>query len=197
MTRRVFLVDIMDTVVVDPFFHGGIETFFGASPRELFKSIRPGIWVQFERGEIDEETYYRSFFADGRGVDGPALVRWMAERYRIVDGMQALLTELRDADIEIHALSNYPVWWQVIERTCELSRWLQWSFVSCDTGVRKPDLAAYEGPLEALGVQAEQVLFADDRMTNVEAAIATGMGGHTFDDAAGLRAKFVKLGWLD
>jgi FMN hydrolase / 5-amino-6-(5-phospho-D-ribitylamino)uracil phosphatase len=198
MTRdaRVLLADIMDTVVVDPFFHAGIEDFFGLTARELYKAIRPGVWLQFERGELDEQAYYTQFFADGRGVDGAALVAWMRPRYRFVDGMEALLAEANGAGIEVHALSNYPVWWRVIEDELCLSRYLQWRFVSCMTGVRKPDPGAYTGPLETLGVAAEQCLFTDDRAANVAAAEALGMHGHTFADADGLRIKMVQLGWL-
>ena len=186
----------MDTVVVDPFFHGGIEDFFGVGVPELYKSIRPGVWVQFERGELDAQTYYRSFFADGRAIDGPALVAWMAERYRLVDGIEDVLQRAVGAGIEIHALSNYPVWWQVIEERLELSRWLQWSFVSCMTGVRKPDPGAYLGPLDRLGAWPQQCLFTDDRQSNVDAAMEVGMHGHTFEGSDGLLEKLRALGWV-
>ncbi len=194
--RRVLLVDIMDTVVVDPFFHGGVESFFGATVAELYKSIRPGIWLRFERGEIDEDEYYANFFADGRAVDGPALVQWMRTRYRFVDGMEALLSDAGAAGIEIYALSNYPVWWRVIEEQLLLSRYLQWRYVSCMTGVRKPAPQAYIGPTQDLGVAPQRCLFTDDRQSNVSAAQELGMHGHTFTDTAGLRAKMEAMGWL-
>ena len=155
-TRRILLADIMDTVVVDPFFHGGIEDFFGMSKRELFGAIQPGVWLEFERGELSEEAYYQRFFRDGSGVDGAALVAWMSERYRIVDGMEALLEDAVRAGIEVYALSNYPVWWRVIEERLALSRYLQWRFVSCMTGVRKPDPKAYRIPLKELGAQPRE-----------------------------------------
>ncbi len=193
---RVLLLDVMDTLVVDPFFHSDLRTFFGVGLRELGPRIRADHWVRFERGELDEPTYYAGFFADGTGVDGPALAQWMAERYRPVPGIEALLGELRQAGVPMYALSNYPVWWRLIERELRLSRWLQWRFVSCMTGVRKPDPAAYTGPAAALGVPTAQCVFVDDRRSNVDAAIATGMAGVVFESAAQLRRSLVDLGVL-
>ncbi len=194
--RRALLLDIMDTVVVDPFFHGGIEDFFGLSLSELYAAIRPGLWVAFEHGEVDEDEYYRRFFADGRGVDGAALLQWMRDGYRIVDGMVELMSELRAEGIPMYALSNYPVWWREIEATLTLSRWLQWRFVSCMTGVRKPDPRSYTGAADALGLQTSACFFVDDRRSNVDAAVDTGMQGAVFSDAASLRQALVEAGYL-
>lgn len=51
--------------------------------------------------------------------------------------MEALLERLAAAGIRMHAFSNYPAWWALIEERLGLSRYLQWTFVSC------------EGPLKA------------------------------------------------
>ncbi len=191
------LFDVMDTVVVDPFFADDLGSLFGLELKALLVEMTPDVWPVFERGEIDRETYYARFTRGGierLGVTGPALEAWMAERYRWVPGMEGLLQELQAAGVQQVSLSNYPAWWQLIESRLGLSRYLDWRFVSCKTGVRKPDPRAYLGPAEALGVAPERCVFIDDRESNCAAARAVGMHGLRFTDSATLRAQLQSLG---
>ena len=48
-------------------------------------------------------------------------------------------------------------------------------FLSHEMGLLKPDLAAFEYVVEALGCPAERILFLDDNQINVEGARAAGM----------------------
>ena len=50
--------------------------------------------------------------------------------YRYLDGMEPLLERLAAAGAEVHAFSNYPAWWQLVEGKLALSRYLRWTFVS-------------------------------------------------------------------
>jgi HAD superfamily hydrolase (TIGR01509 family) len=124
-------------------------------------------------------------------VDAAALRDAIVSGYRWLPGMEALLAELCAAGVELHALSNYPDWWRLIEERLRLSRYLRWSFVSCRTGVRKPDAECFLGAARALGVPPEQCLFIDDRPGNVAAAESVGMPALLFTDAASLRAALV------
>lgn len=187
MDRPVLLLDVMDTLVVDPFVRV-TPAFFEMSFEELLAAKCPDAWPAFERGEIDEATLGQRYFRDGRSFELDALCAKMREAYTFVPGMQALLIELAERGFEIHALSNYPVWWRMIEAKLELSRYLKWSFVSCSTGVRKPDPEAYLGPARALGKAPHAFLFVDDRASNCTAAEAVGMPAHTFTGAERLRA---------
>ncbi|MCO4762855.1 MAG: HAD-IA family hydrolase [Myxococcales bacterium] len=191
---QAILLDIMDTVVVDPFFDDDLGAHFGLDRQTLFSRMTPDIWPAFERNELTAEVYYSRFFKDGSGVDGPALEAWMTERYRWVDGMKDLLSELKSLNIGVFALSNYPVWWQHIEDRLGLGRYLEWRFVSCMTGVRKPDPAAYLGPASSLSLPPGACLFIDDRLSNCDAAQAVGMPAHHFQTTAQLRADLRRLG---
>jgi hypothetical protein len=55
--------------------------------------------------------------------------------------MEQLLGRLKAAGYEMHALSNYPVWHQMIEEKLRLSRFLSWTYLSC------------EGPMEVGGTR--------------------------------------------
>jgi len=194
MSDTVLLLDVMDTIVWDPYRL--MPDFFGMDWRELMRAIGRNGWVEFETGEIDEETFLRTFFADGRSYDTDGLRALMWDNYRWLDGMESLLGELLGAGVPMHALSNYPDWYLAIEERLGLSRFLDWTFVSCLTGVRKPDPRAYTGAAETLGLPPSRLLFVDDREKNVAAARSVGLQGVRFDSAGSLRAALVERGVL-
>ncbi len=183
---KILLLDIMDTVVWDPFATEE-PAFFGLTLKALQCQKDPTAWVEFELGEIDEEEYFRRFFTDRRTVDGEGLKDTFRRAYQWVEGMEDLLRELHGCGQPIHALSNYPPWYRLIDEALGVGRYLEWSFVSCHTGVRKPTPTAYLGAAEALGVDPGECLFVDDRQLNCDAAAAVGMSAVRFTGAPALR----------
>jgi HAD superfamily hydrolase (TIGR01509 family) len=185
----------MDTLVHDPFYLE-MPAFFGLSFEDWLRAKNPSVWVPFERGEMQEAELLRALFADSRAYDHAGFLNMLHESYRFLDGIEPLLAEMTSRGVAMHTFSNYPCWYALIESKVRLSRYVKWTFVSCNTGMRKPDLAAYRHALETLGVTPDRVLFVDDRSINVQAAEATGMRGHVFRDAAVLRAALSDLGVL-
>lgn len=189
------LLDVMGTLVHDP-FDLEIPRFFGLSQAELRREQLPGLWERFERGEIDESQYLDHYFQDGRAIDRGAFREVVRSAYRWLDGAEAILADLRGRGYELHALSNYPVWYLVIEEQLHLSRYLSWSFVSCRTRVRKPDPAAFRGAALALDRPPQGCLFVDDREVNCRAAEAVGMQAVHCEGARGLRTELRRLSFL-
>lgn len=185
MSTPVLLFDVMGTLVHDPFFVE-VPAFFGTDLRTLVDVKHPTSWVDFELGTIDEDTLGRTFFANERRLDVAGLKAAMVDAYRWLPGMEELLSTLKERGIEMHVLSNYPRWYQLIEEKLGVSRYMPWTFVSCHTGTRKPDAAAYTGAAQRLGVSAEACLFVDDRALNCRGARAVGMSAIEFGDAAQL-----------
>ncbi len=193
--RPIVLWDVMGTLVHDPFYQEMPE-FFGVSFEVLLQSLQPGVWVEFELGERSEERFLQAFFADGRDFDRAGFVDAVRSAYRWMPGIEALVRELREAGCAMHAFSNYPVWYQMIEERLALSRFLQWTFVSCKMGLRKPDAAAYAHVLRELGVDPRRCVFIDDRRRNCEAARQAGIQSIVFEGADALRASLSELGAL-
>ena len=81
-------------------------------------------------------------------------------------------------------------------RGTDVTRAVPWSFVSCDTGLRKPDPRAWEHALETLGAAPHEVLFVDDREGNVRAARELGIGALRFEGADHLRDELGRLAVL-
>jgi HAD superfamily hydrolase (TIGR01509 family) len=192
----VLLLDVMDTLVRDPFWVE-IPRYFGVTLEQLLPQLRKGAWVEFELDALDEATFVSRFFADGRAVDAAGLRAAVQAGYRLLPGVEPLLHELAQRGVPMHAFSNYPRWYALIEEALGLSAWVQWSFVSCDTRLRKPDPAAYLHASRTLGVEPSACLFVDDRESNCAAAREQGMDAVHFTDAAALRRALIERGVLE
>ena len=193
---KILLLDVMGTLVTEPYMEV-LPKFFGMSLKEVFSRRDLHSWPAFERNEISEEDYFRESFKNiNPDLDGKKLKQMMYDYYQIIDGIEPLLKELQERSIPMYALSNYPTWYEMIEEKLKLSRYLEWKFVSCQTGVRKPDPRSYTGPAETLGVSTSDCIFVDDRKINCEAARETGMVAIEFSNAEKLRAELMAFGVL-
>ncbi|MDH3726059.1 MAG: HAD-IA family hydrolase [Myxococcales bacterium] len=192
---RVLLWDVMGTLVHDPFF-SEMPEFFGMSFDSMLAAKHPTAWVEFEVDRRTESEFLDDFFADRRDFDRRGFVDVVRTAYRWLPGMEELLAELRGHGFTMHAFSNYPVWYELIEQRLELSRFLDWTFVSCRTGLRKPDPAAYVRVLNELGVPAEQLVLVDDRKRNCQAALQGGIEAVRFEGVDSVRAYLTESGML-
>jgi HAD superfamily hydrolase (TIGR01509 family) len=68
---------------------------------------------------------------------------------------------------------------------------LVWSF---ELGLVKPDPGIYHYLLEKLGTAPEETLFLDDKLLNVEAALALGIRALEFSTVDRLRADLIAAG---
>ncbi|KAK3118687.1 hypothetical protein QOZ80_9BG0704140 [Eleusine coracana subsp. coracana] len=189
----VLLFDVMDTIVRDPFYHH-IPDFFQMSMKELLESKHPTAWSEFEMGLIDENELAKKFFNDGRSFDLEGLKECMVSAYEYIDGVEEILCCLKQNNYEMHAFTNYPVWYQLVENKLKLSKYLSWTFCSCLTGKRKPSPDFYLQAVDHLNVDPASCIFIDDRMANIEAALSVGMVGLHFKNAEVLRKDLCSLG---
>lgn len=189
----ILLFDIMDTIVRDPFYHD-VPAFFGMSMKELIECKHPTAWIEFEKGLISEMELARKFFKDGRPFDLEGLKICMKRGYSYLDGVEELLHELKQNNYEMHAFTNYPIWYEIIEDKLKISTYLSWTFCSCVIGKRKPDLNFYLEVLRQLKVDPGNCIFIDDRTRNVEAAVEVGITGLHFKNANLLRNDLSQMG---
>lgn len=189
----ILLFDIMDTIVRDPFYHD-VPAFFGMSMKELIECKHPNAWIEFEMGMISEMELARKFFKDGRPFDLEGLKICMKKGYSYLDGVEELLHELKQNNYEMHAFTNYPIWYETIEDKLKISTYLSWTFCSCVIGKRKPDPDFYLEVLRQLKVHPANCIFIDDRIRNVEAAVEVGIVGLHFKNANLLRDDLSQMG---
>ena len=98
--------------------------------------------------------------------------RWPKGTY---PGAQALLQNLA-RDYRLVCLSNTnQIHWETFLGQQEIMGCFSEAFLSHQTGILKPDDAAFRQVLDKLGIAAESILFLDDNPGNVAAARKSGM----------------------
>ena len=96
-------------------------------------------------------------------------------------GVMQTIAEIRDSGVSCYLASN-----QQRHRAAYMSEVLGYrdvfdrEFYSCWLGYAKPSTSYFERILEALGLEADQVLLIDDHPANVEAALAVGLRAFVF-----------------
>lgn len=131
-------------------------------------------------------TGYGEELARRLGLPPAAAGEWMEtypyERYmKPVPGAREVLGGLRARGLKVGVLSNTL---PSIDRTLEavgLRDLVDVAVASCTLGVHKPDAGAFLHAAGALGVSPQAVLFIDDKLENVEAALALGMRARLID----------------
>ena len=142
-------------------------------------------WAQFERGEIDLDTFDRLFReetgARGHPVNGRDLLPLLQVPVR--PRMAAVVKALAPAYLQACLTNNLPVGEGAAmshdeSHASECSAVLaQFDFIieSSRTGHRKPEPEFYRQALTRAGLKAEQVVFLDDLGINLKPARAMGM----------------------
>eukprot|EP00898_Chlorokybus_atmophyticus_P000703 jgi/Chlat1/1633/Chrsp127S01880 len=194
-SKQILLLDVMSTLVRDPFYED-MPRFLRLSFKELLAAKHPTAWIEFEKGHIDEARMFAMFFKDGREFDSQGLKDCMRAGYRWLDGCESILQQLKRQDCNMHAFSNYPVWYMMIEEKLQLSQYLPWSFVSCHIGYRKPERNVFQYIINKLGVHPEDCCLVDDSVRNTDAARDFGMRAIQFQDANQLALDLQKEGFL-
>jgi len=108
-----------------------------------------------------------------------------------------LLRALRAKHLPVFALSNFGIETFALAQTVypfldEFDR----RYISGHMGVTKPDPRIYEMLEEDCGVAPNALLFTDDRIDNIEAAVARGWQTHHFLNPAGFAEQLIAQGLL-
>ncbi|MEM1101850.1 MAG: HAD family phosphatase [Pseudomonadota bacterium] len=123
--------------------------------------------------------------------------RWGELATPVIDRSVRLLRALRARGVPVFALTNFGVESYAFAQTrfdflSEFDR----EYVSGRMRVVKPDPAIYAGVEADCGVAPGDLLFADDRTDNIEAAAARGWRTHLFEGPEGWAARLVDEGLL-
>lgn len=150
-------------------------------------------WVKLDWGTHDEEEAVERMCLGLPARLHPA-VRRLVERWdepiRPMEGMEALVRELKDKGYTLYLLSNasrrqHAYWPRVPGQDCFAG-----TVISADLGIIKPDAAIYEALYKKFSLKPEECLFIDDSPYNIEGGIRTGMDGIVFyGDVPALRAE--------
>ncbi|KAM0798914.1 Haloacid dehalogenase-like hydrolase-domain-containing protein [Usnea florida] len=153
-------------------------------PANTFKSILYcGATVEYQCGRISEEQYFvrlASDFGHSREEIETAILA-IRKSSRVNEAVLESLVAMKaqfEGRVKIYAVTN------LSQQDYALVRGLgiDWSlfeqiFVSSEMGMRKPELRVYQRVLDAIGLQARQVIMVDDDTDNVLAALSLGLQG--------------------
>jgi putative hydrolase of the HAD superfamily len=178
MTVDVVLFDL-GGVLVDIGGIGDLGVFAGESSEdELWRRWLECPWVRrFERGHCDADSFSRGVVDSwSMSIEPEVFLEAFASWPRgLLPGARELVRSISTAS-RVGCLSN----------TNALHADRHWTefgiadlfedrFLSHEMGLVKPDLAAFEYVIEALGCPAQRILFLDDNQINVEGARAAGL----------------------
>ncbi|GAA0521393.1 HAD family phosphatase [Deinococcus depolymerans] len=167
---------------------------FGLDPREVGAGMqaqwqeRAFTWWHL-RTQAQEDAFWQEYsleLADRLNLTH-AQAAQLSDRYpyeafmKPVPAARAVLTELRGRGLRLGVLSNTL---PSIDRTLAflgLHDLIDVAVATCTVGIHKPEPGAYRHALGALGLDAPEVLFIDDKQENVDAALALGMHAALID----------------
>jgi putative hydrolase of the HAD superfamily len=115
-----------------------------------------------------------------------------------IDGMAALIRDLKYHGYRCYLLSNTSLRVETYWQDFEVLRLLEGRFISARARLMKPDPAIYKAMCGAFGLKAEESVFIDDRPENIRGAEQAGMRGIHFPtyDVGALRENLKKEGVL-
>ncbi len=115
-----------------------------------------------------------------------------------VPGVHAIVEELGAKGVPLFAITNFSAdfWPAFHAKENRFFRRFRDIVVSGEEKLLKPDPALYFRALDRFGLKPAEALFVDDRLINVEGAVAVGMHAHLFTGAGDLRHRLEADGLL-
>jgi putative hydrolase of the HAD superfamily len=165
-----------------------------------FEARHREAYPAWERGAIPIKTYLdATVFNEPRGFSQDEFFAFMLTQSKVLpDGALGTLKELAASNkCMLGALNNEARETNEYRfKTFGLRNYFKVALSSCYLGLRKPDAAIFQTALDILCRPAERILFIDDRIENVAAAVKAGMRGIRFEGEQGLRRELAGLGVL-
>ncbi len=123
--------------------------------------------------------------------------RWIDMAAPAIDHSVRLLRALRANGVPVFALTNFGIQtFEIAEPVYPFLREFDRRYISGHMAVIKPDPAIYAMVEEDCGLDPATLLFADDRIDNINAAAARGWQTHLFTHPQGWADRLVGAGLL-
>ena len=146
-----------------------------------------------DRGDVsEEETFARLALLTGE--DALDIYDDFCRRAVINEDTVAVIKRLKKS-YRIVLLSNaMSAWLKGILSKNDLYSLFDYTIISADEHIAKPDKRIFELALERAGIAAEDAVFIDDNPKNVDAARGAGIDGIIFKDAESLEVELREKG---
>ena len=178
-TVDVVLFDFGGVIAEEGFFKGllYIAEMNGLEPEVFAKTAFDLVHsTGYVVGRVAEPVYWQAI-RDATGIknDDESLSKEILKHFVLRPWMMDVVKRLKDAGMRLGMLSDQTNWLDELNASYGLFGWFDFVFNSYHQGKSKRDGSAFDDALEAMGVEAERVLFVDDHPGNVEKAREKGM----------------------
>ncbi len=126
-------------------------------------------------------AYWSAVVARATGSGDPAVFEALysiyarADTWRIADGAEALVVELRERGVKVALVSNWDVRLRPLLGDLGVLQWIDLAVVSAEEGIEKPDVEIFARTCARLGVAPDRALMVGDSVpSDVEGARAAG-----------------------
>lgn len=151
----------------------------GRAPADLMsRFVRDETFWSYETGQITDREFF-ALLRQSLGVelsDTQLLNGWNATFIDEMPNIGALLAKA-EKHLPLYAFSNtnaaHVAYFS--KHYADVLSHFREIFLSSTIGLRKPDAAAYDHVIKAIGVKPERIVFFDDLIENVEAASKRGL----------------------
>jgi len=180
--------------------HAGNDEEALALASRVFQSFVPGSdWSEFDRGALSwDEVSAR--IAGRTGLpqqDVHALMEAIPPHLAPMQATVDWLHRLSNAGACLHFLSNMPrPYADFLTREHAFLRQFRSGVFSCDVRQIKPNADIFETAARQFGEEPSNIVFIDDNIHNVDAALSLGWRAVRFVDAAQCQAELAERGWL-
>ena len=168
--------------------------------RAMFAAVDlHGVNDRVDRGENFRDVIYAAADADPAWRDEIRMWHdnWSDMAKPEIPHSVRLLRALRANKVPVFALSNFGIQtFALAEKVYPFLQEFDRRYISGHMSVIKPDAKIYEMLEADCGVAPEGLLFADDRIDNINAAHARGWQTHHFSDPSGFAARLIDEGLL-
>ncbi len=164
---------------------------------EIFQGYK-GDWGEFDRGTVSVPELVRriSRRTGLAAADVLTVVNAVPRELQPITDTVALLHRLHAAGHTLHYLSNMPApYAELLEQNAFFGCFTSGVF-SCRVHHNKPETAIFDVAVRRFGVPADNLVFLDDQLPNVQAAQALGWNALQFSHAHQAEAEMRAAGWV-
>jgi len=164
------------------------------SENDLSKLTSPLI-PEFQKGELAEEEFWR-LVIKGTSLKTEILTSLWTEAIRSAYSpkpeMFFLVNKLKERGLKVGILSNTEI---PVVKFLKSKDFTMFDFFvySCLEGVRKPEERIYKLAMDRMGFKAEEIIFVDDSVENIEASHENGLHSILFESPTQVIAEIEKL----
>ena len=114
-----------------------------------------------------------------------------------IEGMEALVRELKERGYPIYLLSNTNIHFDEYKDTVPALKYFDGYYISAEAKLIKPHPEIYHDFLQTFSLVAEECIFIDDMSDNIAAAIDVGIDGYQFDGCVDKLRRYINAQALD